>query len=84
MLRTKYERQAAIQRLINQPIKSEISSFIREEPESNTIYEQEKSTVSKDNRYDIPAEVIISQTTKAKQENNLTQISQNMQRYVYK
>ena len=40
------------------------------------------STISKENDYDIPAEVILSETTKAKQEINYSQIPENMQRYV--
>ena len=80
MLRTNYERQAAIQRLLNEREETEINSFIHEDPSKREESELNQSTNSKENKYDIPAEVILSQTTKAKKSNNWTEMTQNMQR----
>ena len=83
MLKTNYERQAVIQRLLNQKEETELESFIHTNPSSPKppVY---PPSISRENDYDIPAEVILSETTKAKQEINFSEIQENMQRYVDK
>ena len=84
MLRTNYERQAVIQRLLNQKEETEVESFINEDASQSQFMTENPSTVSKENDYDIPAEVILSQTTKEKKGKDYSQMGNTMQRYVNK
>lgn len=80
MLRTKFDKQAAIKRLLNQQEEQESEDYVREEPTINTNFRQNHSTFSKENNYDIPAEVILSQTTKARKNQEWSEVPQNIQR----
>jgi hypothetical protein len=83
MLRTKYERQAVIQRLLNKKQETNDETFPQEFTSINQFPSNFKSTISKENDYDIPAEVIISQNSKAKR-NLIENIGPDtMNRYVY-
>lgn len=79
MIRTNYEKQAVIQRLLNQKKETEEESFIQEAKMKSKWVSKLPSRISKETDYDIPAEVILSQTAKAKKKNG-SRISDNAPR----
>lgn len=79
MIRTKYEKQAVIQRLLNKKKDTEEEGAIQESQMESKWGSRLASRVSKENDYDIPAEVILSQTTRAKRRNG-TQVSDHAPR----
>jgi hypothetical protein len=83
MLRTKYERQAAIQRLLSKKEETDNNSFTQEFIAENKYSPRIRSVISKENDYDIPAEVILSQTSKAKRNIIDNMGMDTMNRYVY-